>query len=258
GRELQAQASLAHPTRTGQSQQASAVEQALALGHLGLAAHETCQLSRQVVGSGIEGAQGWEGAGRAVDHKLVKALGAREVLEPVQAQVAQREMCRQGRLDQRPGGVGNHHLASMRRSRHPRSVVYIDPDVFLADQRRLSCVHADPYANRLSVRPFVLRELSLRLGGRTACVERALEHTEKRVTLSTQLSPVAAPKSRAKDLVMSQLRLHVLVAKLLHQTGRTLDVGEEERDCSGRQAHIADPASAPPRTGFKAAVSWAR
>src|SRR5690348_2808489 len=125
---------------------------------------------------------------------------------------------------------------------HTRSVVDVEADVLLTDERRLARVHTDANANRLAVRPLVARELALGLRRRPAPVDRRLEDAEEGVALGPQLAAVGSAERLAQDRVMLDLRLHIPVAELLHETRRALDVGEQKRDGAGRKAHWTEAA----------------
>ena len=172
------------------------------------------------------------------------------------SKVLELEIGREALLDQGPGALRYHHLAAVRRCRDSRRVMHVEADVLVADQRRLARVQTDAHADGAALRPFVRREAALGVGGCAACVERALEDAEERVAFGPQLGAFPALEGLAQDGVVVHLGLDVLVAQLLHELGRALDVGEEKRDrAAGQGRHDADLVSAEPSSGWRRSLS---
>ena len=250
-RELEAQPCLADAARTGQREETRAPQQALCLGDVPVAADEAGQLRRQVVRRRVERAQGGKLVRHAGDHELVEPLGARQVLQPVGSEVAQRLAVGQVLFDEGAGGLRDDDLAAMSGRGHTRGVVDVEADVLVAHERRLARVQAHAHTKRHALRPLMLRKPGLRGGGRAARVDSALEDAEERVALGAKLPPAAPGESRTQDLVVRRLRLDVAVADLLHEARRALDVGEEERDRPGRERQLTDWVRAALRTGSR-------
>src|SRR5438270_247302 len=119
-----------------------------------------------------------------------------------------------------------------------------------------SRVPADAHADGAALRPFVSREAALGVGSGAARVERALEDAEERVALCSELGTFPALEGRAQDRVVVDLSLDVLVAKLLHELGRALDIREQKRDgAAGQCRHDADLVSAEPSSGWRRSLS---
>ena len=159
-------------------------------------------------------------------------------LKAVRSQVAQLQPGLQLSLDQTSRRLRDQDLASVRCAGDARSVMHVEPDVFVPDQRRLARVQADADPERLTVFPGVACEGSLSGGGGQARVDGAREHAEERIAFSPQLVPVVAPERFPENLVVSGLRRRVAVAHLLHQPGGVLDVGEQEGDRAARQVQV--------------------
>ena len=256
GRDLKAEACLAHAARPGEREQPCVPQQLLGLLDVALAPDEAGQLGRQIVGRRLERAQRREVVRRSVDHELEESLRTGQVLQAMHPEVADRKPRRKAALDQTPRRLREHDLAAVRRRGHPRRVMDVEADVFLADERGLARVHADAHADRLPFRPLVTRELALRLRRGPAPVDRRLEDAEERVALCPQLAAISAAERCAQDRVMLDLRIHVLVTELLHETRGTLDVGEEESDCAGRQAHWTEAATDPSFARMLPSCRW--
>ena len=155
--------------------------------------------------------------------ELVEAGRALEVLEPVQAEVAERlaveENRRRGREDG-PASVGERS--------HTRSPMHVEADVALGAEQRSSGVqaHADadrPARERLAACP---RSVSRAPSGR--------EGDEERVALGVDLDAAVGRERGAQRSPVLGERLAVRVrAEVPEQACRALDVGEEERGRAG-------------------------
>src|SRR5215831_1201697 len=113
--------------------------------------------------------------------------------------------------------------------------MYVEADVLVVDQGRLACMHSDANPDRLALRPVMTREFALRFRRRPARVDRRLEHHKEGVALRPELAAIPAAKRFSEDGVMLDLRLHVILAQLLHEHRRSFYVGEQEGDCAARQ-----------------------
>jgi hypothetical protein len=76
---------------------------------------------------------------------------------------------------------------------------------------------------------------SLREHGGAERGVRGREREEERLTLVVDLAPASLFDGRAQDLLMLGEDGSVLLAQLLQEPGRALDVREEERDRPRRQ-----------------------
>ena len=157
--------------------------------------------------------------------ELMEAGRALEVLQPMQAEVAERLAVEEGgrrRRDDRLAAVGERSDA--------RAAVHVDADVALGGELGSSGVQADAHADRpvrerLAAGP---RGVGCALGGR--------EGDEEGVALRVDLDAAVGRERLAQRAPVLGERLAVRVrAELPEQARRALDVGEEERDRAGRE-----------------------
>ena len=113
GRELERQPGLAGPARAGQRQQPGRGQQAGRLLELGVAPDERRQLGRQVVRPGVERPERREVGRQAVGDDLDDAHRRAQVLEPVLAEVAQRDAVDRAVHEQVAGQAGRQDLAAV-------------------------------------------------------------------------------------------------------------------------------------------------
>ena len=137
-------------------------------------------------------------------------------------------------LDERPGGLRKQDLAAVAGARHASRPMDVEAQVLVADERRLAGVQTDADPNLSVLRPGVLRQHLLDRGGAGAGIERALEHDEKGVALGPELMAAVGGQCLALDRVMREQNVRVLLAELLDQPCRPLDVAEKERGRAGR------------------------
>src|SRR5207244_3750585 len=111
----------------------------------------------------------------------------------------------------------------------PRSAVHVDADVAVLREQRLSGVQTHPNAHRAAVECIT----SLHGGGES--VFGAVEGDEERVALGVHLDTTVLCESVSKRASVLGQSARVVVAELLEQTCRSLDVREEEGDRPGGQ-----------------------
>ena len=120
----------------------------------------------------------------------------------------------------------------------PRGADDVEADVALVAERRLAGVQAHAHANLGAARPCVGGERPLALDGRAHRVARARERVEERIALRVDLVPAGAlRRSRAAGAGDRPTTCAVVVAELLQQPRRALDVGEQEGDGAARESH---------------------
>src|SRR5207244_5749761 len=124
----------------------------------------------------------------------------------------------------------------------------VQAQVLVADERRLAGVQTNPYPDLPVLRPGMLGQHLLHGGSARAGIERALEHDEEGVALGPELMAAVGRQGLALDRVMREQNVRILLAELLDQPCRPLDVAEKERDRAGRLACPAGEA-APTTTG---------
>ena len=95
--------------------------------------------------------------------------------------------------------------------------------------------HPDPHLG--APRPFVLCERALSFDRCPHGVLRAREREEERVALRVDLAARRRLEGAAQEPPLVGQHLPVVVAELLQQARRALDVGEQERDGAAWESH---------------------
>ncbi len=111
----------------------------------------------------------------------------------------------------------------------------VDSDVGLGRDLRLAGVEADADADIGVRRPWLGREGSLRGGGGGDGSGRGRERDEERVALGPELLPALGSEGGPHQLLVARQYRRPTVAEVLEETGRPLDVAEQERDGTGEQ-----------------------
>jgi hypothetical protein len=127
-----------------------------------------------------------------------------------------------------PCRLREHDLTAVRRRADASRSVHVEPDITIADDRRLPCVNAHANTNRQPV------ESSLPGGGSENGVVRAIEGVEERVTLGIDLVPGAERTAQSLTVFLERLSIRVRT-ELGEQARGLLDIGEEERDGTAGQ-----------------------
>jgi hypothetical protein len=162
-------------------------------------------------------------------------LGAIEVLEPVLAEVPERDVARQLVGDQLARGAGDQHLSAVAGRADPRGAVDVQPDVVILSDLGLAGVDADPHADVDTRGPTLGSERPLRAHRGGDRVARPRERDEERVTLGVDLATVVLVERRPQQALMLGEHLGVAVRQPRQQPRRTLDVTEEKRDGATRK-----------------------
>ena len=136
--------------------------------------------------------------------------------------------------DQGSRGLGEEDLAAVARGADARGPHDVEPDVSLVADRRFAGVqaHANPYVG--ASRPLVLGERALSRDCRGHRLARPRERVEERVSLGVDLAPARCAERLAEDPPVVGDHRAVLVAEVLEQLRRALDVSEQEGDGPGR------------------------
>ena len=210
------------------------LEERAGLGELPFAADERRQLRRAGCWAGrpATGAAGSPRAGPSID-ELRRAAPAREVLEPVRARAPRSET---------PSGSAAVHrdavasessdLAAVTGGRDPRRAVDVGSDVRPSASSTPSPVWR-PMRTRTGAPSGQGSAASARWAStRPRAPHAASANTAKNPSPSVHLlaPPWAASAPRISSPVARQDRRPAAVAEGLHQPGRALDVGEQERD----------------------------
>jgi hypothetical protein len=170
----------------------------------------------------------------AVDVELVEVLGSIDVLEPVRAEIADRDALHRV-LDQLTSRSREHHLTAVRNRSDPRRAVHSEPDVPLLAHQRLARVQAHSHAYLTALRPVVYCKRTLRANGSAERRARTREREEERVSLRVDLASAALVDGLAEDPPVRVENVRVAISEPPQEPRRALDVREQERDRPARQ-----------------------
>jgi hypothetical protein len=137
-------------------------------------------------------------------------------------------------LHETAGALGDEDLPAVRRGGDASSAMDVDADVVTADDERLARVQAHAHADGGAVRPGVRGERLLGGYGRSQPGDRVREGDEEAVALRVDLAPAVPVEGVPQQPTVFRQDLGILVAEIVEQPGRALDVREEERDNAGR------------------------
>jgi hypothetical protein len=132
-------------------------------------------------------------------------------------------------VHQRVRLVRDQHLAAVSRAHDPRGPVHVHPDVSRIRQQRPTRVdaHAHPQLD--------LRERHLHRGcGLDGCAG-PIERNEERVSRGVHLDAASGNERCPHAAVVLSQEVGVVVAELVEQPRRALDVREQEGDGPGRE-----------------------
>jgi hypothetical protein len=161
--------------------------------------------------------------------QLEDALRFGEVGQGPEAEVAELAPRRQrGRA-----GLGGDDLAAVAGGGDPVGAMDVDADVAVVAERGRAGVQADPGAHGGG--PVVAAEAALRVGRRRGRRVRCREDGEELVAAGVDLVSLGAGDRLPKEAADVGQHVLPLVAQVPRQPGRSLDVGEEERDGAGRE-----------------------
>ena len=127
----------------------------------------------------------------------------------------------------------------MRERADSLSTVHSQPDVALAVHQRLAGVKAHPDQHLDASRPRVSGQAALRLRGGGDRLAGTRKDGKQRVSLGVDdAAAVAVDDGRQQARVIDQ-QARIVLTQTSQQGGRTLDVGEHERDGAGRHRRPA-------------------
>ena len=117
----------------------------------------------------------------------------------------------------------------------PCSVVDIQADIAFGDEGRLARMQAHTHPHRHAFSPGMSGECSLSSYCCRESIACAGKSDKKSIPLRIDLVTVMPTKSRTQQVAALAQRASVVLAQLLEQVGRPLDVSEEQREGSRRQ-----------------------
>ena len=236
GCSLQRQARLPRAPRPGQRDDAVIVApQAPAeVFELPLAADQRRRLCWQVRRSQVEGVQRREVLGEAGRDHLEDPVRLQEVLQPVRAEIAKRDVVERLLLEQLARRLRNKRLTAVTRRADARGAVNADPHIAVWRRLRLTGVDADADLQRLPLRPGVRSQRALTLYRSRHRVFRRVECNEEGVALCVHLMTGVGGERGSQQLAVSLQCLRIVSPELAQQPRRALHVGEEEGHRSTR------------------------
>src|SRR5262249_34771166 len=178
----------------------------------------------------------------ALRDQLVHVLGPVEVLEAVDAEVADAHPGDLFVTQDRRCRLRQQHLPTVAGGHDPRGAVDPDAVVSLFRDDGLAGVQTDADPHGAVIRPLVLGECALRICCGQRRVARPPEYVEERVALGVDLVAVVSLEGLADDLPVPRPHLGPAVLEVPDESGRTFDVGEYKGD---RAAPVHATVSAP-------------
>jgi hypothetical protein len=200
----------------------------------------TPERHRRDGGRGHIATHGGKGLGQTIRSRLVETHETVEVFQALLAEVAQGDVkiLLLLVLEQRLRRLGDKDLAAMGRRADARRTMDGKTRVPAILSRNLAGVEAHPDLDLDTVGPGMgtKRELTLDRGQQR--LARACERDEERIALRVDLVTVVSLEGPPEHALMVAEDRAVVIAQLLHEPRRALDIREEEGDsASGRLDH---------------------
>jgi hypothetical protein len=180
--------------------------------------------------------------------ELEETLRLRKVLQPVQAEVDQLE----ARIEQVARRLREQDLTAMACAGDSCAAVDVHPHVVLFGEHGLAGVKAHAHPNRAGAE----RILAGLRGGNG--VRGTREGDEEGVPLRVDLDAAVPLERFAECAPMLGEHVGVVLAELVQEPGRTLDVGEEEGDRSRRKLEPPHDSSVRRGTAESGRAIWPR
>src|SRR5258708_36669156 len=133
------------------------------------------------------------------------------------------------------------YLSTMRGLHDPCCIVYVQANIALADQGRLTCMKTHTHSHYDTFGPGMSNKGTL---GSHCCQDSLSgpnKNDEETIPLRIDLVTVMLAKSRAQQIAVLAQHASILLAQLLEQVRRPLDVSKEQCDGSCRQLRHAKP-----------------
>ena len=253
-REPKTQACLAGPARAGQGQQSGVREDPPQRGNVLVAAHEV-RRRRGQVRRRIDRAKRSVIVGDPGDHEEVDRPWLVEVLQTPWSHGDQAGPGWQPFTHALAGRIGHGDLSAICRRGDPSRVMDVDSDVVLAGVHESTIAGVDPHPDAWPGQTGsagFLGEGSTERHGRAGSPDRVREDGEDAIAL---VLDDRAASGRYRDIrlavVVAQQVRPDLVAKVLGESGRPLDIAEQERHVPARKLgisgwHVDDARSRPP------------
>ena len=152
-------------------------------------------------------------------------LSLDEVFQPVRTEVPELSVG----ADEIPRRTRENDLTAVCCCGDPRCAMHVQTDIPLPSDKGFARVNSNANTNGASAQ--AVADL---LGSRNG-VRGSAERCKTRITLHVHVDARVPRQSVADDRAMSCEKLNVRVAALVKQLRRAFNVGEEKRDCAGRE-----------------------
>jgi hypothetical protein len=166
--------------------------------------------------------------------KLEDALGPREVLEAVLAEVTKARLGGQVTIRKLGGRCRKEHLSSVARGHDPGGAVHGGAEEIVGPLLSRTDVDAHSDTQWARFAPSLLGQPALPLETRQHPVGGRREHGHQPVTCDLDDGPPGAIDGRPQDRVVTLHRAGHRVGKPLPHTSARLEIGEDERESVGR------------------------
>src|SRR5258708_31510456 len=140
------------------------------------------------------------------------------------------------------GGLGKQYLPTVPGAHDAGSTMHIQANIALGGELRLTSVQPYTYTHCCTLRPGMAGKSALSIGCCGDSISSAGEDDEEGVTLGVDLLPEIHAERHTQELAALREQVWVGNTQLLEQVCGSLDIREEQCDCSGRQVtHIKTP-----------------
>ncbi len=112
--------------------------------------------------------------------------------------------------------------------------MHVHSDVIPSAQSSLAGMDTHPDTKLPVCRPGVINEIPLNANSSANGINGIGEHTKERVAFCVHHEATKCTHSRRNDFGMSVERVRILLAQLVQQPGRTLNIREDKSDSSRR------------------------
>src|SRR5712691_9327787 len=123
--------------------------------------------------------------------------------------------------------LGQQYLTNMRGMHNPFCIVYVQANIALSYQRRFTCMKTHTHSHYDTFGPGMSGESTL---GSHCCQDSlsgANKNDEETIPLRIDLVTVMLAQSRAQQFAVLNQHARIVLAQLLEQVCRSLDVSEE-------------------------------
>lgn len=232
GPHLQREPRLAHAAGSRERHEPGLGQRIADAGDVVVPPDECRCLDLEVVRHDGESARRWKLRRKVRMGELEQPDRVREILQAVRAEIDEADVVPVGARS-----LGDEHLPTVGRRGDARRLVHRKTDVVVAVHSCLAAMDAHPHPDRCIKRPLMPGERPLPGDGCRDSLPRVVEGDEERVALRRDLvSVVRGPRLAQQPVVLVEDAV-VVVAEVLQEPRRRLDIGEQEGDgAAGRRS----------------------